>query len=140
MAKSLATWFGLILVVLGVLGFIPGITNDDKMIFGIFQVDAVHSIVHIVVGALGLWMGMAGMDQAKNYLRIFGVVFALFAIIGFFQTDTILGIMATNMAHTWVYVVLALIFLWGGFAGGGSSMDSMASTGGSSMPPQKPVM
>ncbi len=139
MAKSLATWFGLILVVLGVLGFIPGVTNDDKMIFGIFQVDTVHSIVHIVVGALGLWMGMAGMDQAKNYLRIFGVVFALFAIIGFFQGDTILGIMDTNMAHTWVYVVLALIFLWGGFAGGSSSMDSM-NTGGSSMPPQKPAM
>jgi hypothetical protein len=140
MAKSLATWFGLILVILGVLGFIPGITNDDKMIFGIFQVDTLHSIVHIVVGAIGLWMGMSGADSAKNYLRIFGVIFALFAVIGFLQGDTILGIMATNMAHTWVYVVLALVFLWGGFSGGTSGAMPSGDSGMSTPSTPKPTM
>lgn len=142
MTKTLATWFGVIFLLLGVLGFIPGVTNDDGMLLGIFQVDAVHNIVFLITGILALWMGMAGEASAKSFFKIFGVIYALLAIMGFFQgdSDMLLGMFDNNMADTWLHVIAAVVFLWAGFAGGGSSMDSMASSGGSSMPPQKPAM
>ena len=53
-------------LLVGVLGFVPGITTDyDSMTFadhesgaellGIFQVSVLHNIVHLLFGVGGLW-------------------------------------------------------------------------------------
>lgn len=134
MAKKLATWFGVVFLLLGVLGFVPGITNDE-MLLGIFHVDAIHNIIHIIFGLLAFWMSMSGEMGAKNYFKVVGVVYGLIAVLGFFQgdSDMLLGIFNNNMADTWLHVVIALIALYVGFAGG-SSTDSTP------MPPKPPTM
>ncbi len=139
MTKTLATWFGVIFILIGVLGFIPGITNDENMLLGIFHVDMIHNIIHLLTGVLALWMGMAGEASAKGYFKIFGVVYALVAVLGFFQgdSDMLLGLFHNNMADTWLHVVVAVVFLWAGFSGGSS--EAMPSN--DAMPPaQKPTM
>lgn len=127
MAKKLATWFGIVFLLIGVLGFVPGITNDEGMLLGIFHVDAIHNIIHIVFGILAFWMGMSGEAGAKNYFKLVGVVYGLVAVLGFFQgdSDMILGIFHNNMADTWLHIVLALIALYVGFSGGSSEAAPM---------------
>jgi len=134
MAKKLATWFGVVFLLIGVLGFVPGITNDE-MLLGIFHVDTIHNIIHIIFGLLAFWMSMSGEMGAKNYFKVVGIVYGLIAVLGFFQgdSDMLLGIFNNNMADTWLHVVLALIALYVGFSGG-SSTDS------SPMQPKPPTM
>jgi hypothetical protein len=135
MAKKLSTWFGVIFLLLGVLGFIPGITNDQGMLLGIFHVDAIHNIIHIVFGLLAFWMSMSGEMGAKNYFKVVGIVFGLIAILGFFQGDSemLIGLFNNNMADTWLHIVMAVIALYVGFSGAGS-------TDSSSMQPKPPAM
>lgn len=87
------------------------------MLLGIFHVNAVHNIIHLLSGALALYAGMSGGDAAKMYFRIFGIVYLLVAILGFFAGDKdILGFISSNMADTWLHVVIAVVALYAGFA------------------------
>jgi hypothetical protein len=115
--KTLATVFGVVFLLVGVLGFVPGITNDSQMLLGIFHVNAVHNIIHLLSGAFALYAGMTSMDYAKLYFRIFGVVYLLVAILGFYYGDKdVLGFISSNMADTWLHVVIAVVALYAGFA------------------------
>lgn len=117
MIKTLATVFGVVFLLIGVLGFIPGITNDSQMLLGIFHVNAVHNIIHLLSGALALYAGMSSGSAAKMYFRIFGIVYLLVAILGFVYGDKdILGFISSNMADTWLHVVIAVVALYAGFA------------------------
>jgi len=125
MVKKFAMIFGVILVVVGVLGFIPGVTNSDNMLLGIFHVNALHNVIHLVSGVVALAAGMSSFSASKMYFQIFGVIYALVAILGFVYGDKdILTLVASNMADTWLHVVIALVALYFGFA----SKDEEAAT------------
>src|SRR5437764_12803574 len=97
MAKSLGMLFGLVFLAVGILGFVPGITKDD-MLLGIFMVNPAHSIVHIASGIVFLLCGMAGAGASSMFFKIFGVVYALVAILGFFKGQgMLLGLISNNM-------------------------------------------
>lgn len=108
-------WFGIILLAVGILGFVPGVTTDG-MLLGIFKVNMWHNIVHIATGVIALLcMGSAG--TAKTFFKIFGVIYAIVALLGIFMGgDMILGFLAHNMADMWLHIVIAVVFLYFGFA------------------------
>ena len=72
MANKLAWAFGIVLTAVGILGFVPGLTSADGLLLGIFQVDAVHNIIHIVTGLVGIYVAMSG-----NYVNLYFKVFVL---------------------------------------------------------------
>jgi hypothetical protein len=116
MLTTLANVFGVVLLLVGILGFIPGITTSDQMLLGIFHVNALHNIVHLVSGAAGLWAAKSGMKSAKMYFQVFGVIYALVAVLGFVYGDeAILGLVTNNTADTWLHVVIAVVSLYLGF-------------------------
>ncbi len=118
MAKKLAQVMGIILLIIGILGFIPGVTNNE-LLFGAFSVNAAWNIIYIIIGLIGAYVGMSAPASAKTYLQIFGVIYAIWAILGFVYGDSlILGFIANNSADNWLHVVIALILLYGGFMGG----------------------
>lgn len=116
MLKKMAQIFGYVLLLVGILGFVPGVTTDG-MLLGIFAVDPLHNIIHIVTGAAALWASMqADNKAARMYFQVFGVVYALVAVLGFVSGDEpVLGILANNMADTWLHVVIAVLALYLGF-------------------------
>ncbi|MBI3255987.1 MAG: DUF4383 domain-containing protein [Candidatus Andersenbacteria bacterium] len=115
MLTTLANVFGVVLLLVGILGFIPGITTD-QMLLGIFHVNGLHNIVHLVSGAAGLWAAKSGMKAAKMYFQVFGVIYALVTVLGFFYgNDAILGIVSNNMADTVLHLVIAVVALYLGF-------------------------
>lgn len=117
MVKTVAQVLGWVFILVGILGFVPGITTDG-MLLGIFHVDAVHNIIHLVSGALGVYAASAGAKTAKMFLQVIGVVYAIVAILGFMSGDEpVLGFISNNMADTWLHVVIAVVALYYGFAG-----------------------
>src|SRR3712207_2099398 len=71
---------GAVFLLVGVLGFIPGITsNYDAMEFaghesgaellGIFQVSILHNIVHLLFGVAGLAMAKTVKDRKSTRLN-----------------------------------------------------------------------
>ena len=115
MAKTLGMFFGIVFLAIGILGFVPGITKDE-MLLGIFHVNAVHSVVHIVSGAIFLFASMAGAGAARLWFQLFGVIYALVAVLGFMNGDKpILGLISSSTNNTWLHVVLAVVMLAIGF-------------------------
>jgi Domain of unknown function (DUF4383) len=116
MLKTAAILFGIVFLLVGVLGFVPGITTTGQMLLGIFHVNAVHNIVHLLSGAVALITGLTSTAAARTYFRVFGIVYALVAILGFFTGyGLLLGLISNNMADTWLHVLIALVALALGF-------------------------
>jgi hypothetical protein len=118
MLKNMANVFGVVFILIGILGFIPVITTSDGLLLGIFHVDTIHNIVHLLSGAVALWAGMTSASASKTYFQVFGVVYALVTILGFidYSSDKLIGLMAINPADTYLHLVIALVALYFGFA------------------------
>lgn len=126
MLKKLSLTFGVVFLAVGILGFVPGATDDHYRLLGIFQVSAVHNWIHILSGLAAI-IAASSEDHAQMYFRLFGIVYALVTVIGFIQGDTVLGLFDINMADNWLHTVLALAILGVGF-GIPKSSDASAPT------------
>ncbi|HEX4640006.1 MAG TPA: DUF4383 domain-containing protein [Chthoniobacterales bacterium] len=116
MAKTMAVLFGVVFLVIGILGFVPAVTKDE-MLFGIFHVNAAHNCVHLLSGVVALICGMMGVGASRVYFKIFGLVYGAVAVLGFLNPgDTmLLGLISNNMAVTWLHVAIAAVSLLIGF-------------------------
>ena len=110
---------GAVFLLVGVLGFIPGITSNydslgfaghgsEALLLGIFQVSVLHNIVHLLFGVAGLLMGRTA-PQAKNYLLFGGVVYLVLWIYGLIiGHDSAANFVPLNTADNWLHLVLGL--------------------------------
>src|SRR6476646_6430645 len=116
MAKTMAVLFGVVFLVVGILGFVPAVTKD-QMLLGIFHVNTAHNAVHLLSGVVALICGMAGIGASRLYFKIFGLVYAAVAVLGFLNPgDTmLLGLISNNTADTWLHVAIAAVSLIIGF-------------------------
>lgn len=120
MVKTAALVFGVVFVVLGVLGFIPALTPDNQLL-GIFHVDAVHNVIHLASGVAAL-LAASSASMARLYFQVFGVIYAIVAVGGFIpalqfgEEEKLLGLTHMNMADNWLHVVIAAAALYFGFA------------------------
>jgi Domain of unknown function (DUF4383) len=102
---------GVILILVGLLGFIP---NPLVSADGIFAVNAAHNLVHIVTG-IALLIGALALNQSQMTLRVVGIAYALVAILGFFSGDMLLGFIHMNAADRWLHVLVAVILIAAGW-------------------------
>ena len=115
MIKTAAVLFGIVFILIGILGFVPGIT-DNHMLLGIFHVNPAHNVVHLLSGAAALFAGMTSAGASRIYFRVFGVIYGLVAVMGFMVGDgMLLGLISNNTADTWLHVVIAAVSLLLGF-------------------------
>ncbi|MBA3824542.1 MAG: DUF4383 domain-containing protein [Ktedonobacterales bacterium] len=113
-AKTYARSLGGVLTLVGVLGFIPGITSNapDGHLLGIFAVNPTHNIIHLLTGIVGLVAGFAADGvYARWFALAFGVVYALVTVIGFIQGTTVLGLIPTNLADNLLHVLITVASL-----------------------------
>jgi hypothetical protein len=116
MIKTAALLFGIVFLLIGILGFVPAATLSNGMLLGIVHVNPVHNIVHLASGVVFLFCGMAGAGASQTFFKIFGIIYALVAILGFYHGDNALkGINSNNTADTWLHVVFAVVMLFLGF-------------------------
>ena len=83
---------GAVFLLVGVLGFVPGITSNfeelsfaghhsEAMLLGLFQVSALHNIVHLLFGAAGLVLARTAMG-ARSFLLYGGIVYLVLFVYG----------------------------------------------------------
>ena len=111
-AKTAAIVLGAVLVIVGILGFVP---NPLVSPTGLFVVNTAHNIVHLASGIL-LLAGAYTALGASLALKIVGVVYGAVAVIGLISGgNMVLGMIAMNAADHWLHVALAAIILGAGF-------------------------
>lgn len=115
MIRQMAFVFGAVFLLIGVLGFVPGAATDG-MLLGLFHVNLAHNFVHLLSGAVALIAGLSGGSAPLWFFRIFGIVYGLVAILGFFAGNSpVLGMIANNRADVWLHALLSLASLILGF-------------------------
>lgn len=113
MLRTVASIFGIAFIVAGVLGY-SSFFAPNGMLLGIFAVDHMHNMVHIISGVVAL-VSALNEKYARLYLQIFGVVYGLVAALGFTMNGNVL-MMHMNMADNFLHLAIALIALYFGFA------------------------
>ena len=112
--RIIAILFGIGFIFVGSAGFFPEFMQNG-LLLGLFQVDTMHNIFHIVSGVLAI-MAATSYRSTKLYFQIFGVIYALMTIVGFFwKGDMGFMVMPLNMADNILHLIIALIALYLGF-------------------------
>ena len=112
MVQKLAWVFAVVFILIGVLGFVPGITTDGYLL-GIFEVDWLHNIIHLASGILAAILASSG--YASAYFKIFGLVYLAVTILGFMDGSSVLGLFNVNSADNILHLVIAVVSLAIGF-------------------------
>lgn len=117
MAKTVLYVLGAVLTLVGILGFVL-----PSPLLGLFAVNSLHNVVHLATGIVFLGVAFMAPMQSAMAAKVFGVVYAVVAILGLVMGgDMLLGLIAVNMMDHILHVALALVLLYVGFMGGRSS-------------------
>jgi hypothetical protein len=122
---------GVVFLVVGILGFVPPllthpatdahhgglvVTAFEGYLLGLFHVNVLHSLVHVLFGILGIAMSRS-FDAARLYARIVAVAYALLAVMGLFAgLNTLFGFVPIHGNDVWLHAVIAIIAAYFGFA------------------------
>src|SRR5579864_6275883 len=119
MGKAYAVVVGLVLLLVGIIGFVEG----DKMMMGL-HFNLIHNCIHLVSGMVGLAAGLAGGQKGgRAFAQVFGVVYTIVAIIGFAGAPVyVVTMLDLNIPmYNYIHVVVGVLGLIAGFLGGSSS-------------------
>ncbi|OHA17213.1 MAG: hypothetical protein A3C79_02720 [Candidatus Taylorbacteria bacterium RIFCSPHIGHO2_02_FULL_45_28] len=109
MAKTSAVVLGAILVIVGIWGLF------SNTAVGFVAADYLSSIIHIIVGLVLLLV--ASKPSVGMALKTVGIIYVIFAILGFVQGDTVLfGAFVTDMTTNVFYLIVGLVIAILGFS------------------------
>jgi hypothetical protein len=110
---------GALFLLVGLLGFIPGITTNydqlamaghasEAMLFGAFQVSILHNIVHLLIGVAGVVMAKTEAGS-RNFLIWGGAVYLVLWLYGLVVPhDSAANFVPMNMADNWLHLFLGI--------------------------------
>lgn len=121
MIRTFALVFGIIYVLVGVLGFVPGlnqmhggmphqaIDSFHGNLLGIFPVNVMHNIVHLAIGAWGI-VASRSVGGARMYGRALAVIYGLLAVLGLIPaTNTLFGLAPIYGHDIWLHALSAIV-------------------------------
>lgn len=128
MLRLMAKVWGWTFLAVGILGFIPLVTPNNHL-FGVFHVNAVHNLIHLLTGGVALWVGHSSSHASKLYFLWFGLVYGVVALLGFMIGDKeFLGPMAHNTADAWLHLVIATVSIGLGLTSEGAQIPRRQTT------------
>jgi hypothetical protein len=117
--QTVALAVGVTFLLVGVLGFIPGITSDydaltfaghesEAKLLGVFQVSILHNIVHLLFGVAGLALART-VSGARTYLIGGGAVYLVLWLYGLvIDHNSAANFVPVNSADNWLHLFLGL--------------------------------
>jgi hypothetical protein len=122
--RTFAMIFGIVFLIVGAGGFIPGLTMMDhaghpsdadvtmRTLFGyelgLFPVNVLHSIVHLLFGIWGV-LAARSLGGARSYFRAVAVIYAVLTVMGLVPgLNTTFGLIPLYGADVALHAVLAL--------------------------------
>ena len=123
MMQNAALAIGAVFLLVGILGFIPGITEDapgafagedsEGSIFGVFQTSILHNLVHLLFGIAGLVLART-WDGASKFLLWGGVAYLALFIVGLLGS---MDWLPADDTDDWLHLALGvgMVGLWAAF-------------------------
>lgn len=112
---------GVSFVILGILGFIPGIIDYDDLAwagtdstaeaFGLFRVSGLHNLIHLLYGVVGLGMSRRAL-ASQAYLIVGGFIFLILTFWGFFAgAESPANFLPFNEPVNWTHLIIACVMM-----------------------------
>jgi hypothetical protein len=117
--QKLAGVFGVVFILVAVLGFIsPGglvmaMDPTTGMVLGVFPVNLLHNIVHLLFGIWGL-VASRSWAGSKQFFTVGGIIYVVLTVVGFLS-PTGFGIVPLGGADIGLHAVLAIAMLGIGY-------------------------
>lgn len=119
--QKAAMLFGVVFLLVGVLGFVPGITADysrlghfdgtGALLLGIFGINVLENIVHLAFGAAGFALART-FAGARAYFLGGGVIYIVVWIYGLvIDLTSNANIIGVNAAANWLHFLLGVVML-----------------------------
>lgn len=114
--RLLATLFGAVYVVVGLLGFVVTggvqfLATQGGLLLGIFEVNPFHNVAHLLIGGALLIAGLSTVPAARSVNTVIGGAYLALGVVGFFLVDTSLNVLALNTADHVLHLASALVLL-----------------------------
>jgi hypothetical protein len=127
-ARTFALIFGIAYLGAGLLGLMPGMLTPppadappmrfdvmNGMLLGLFPVNMLHTLAHLLIGAWGLAAYM-GWSQPRFYARSLAVFYGVLGVMGLIPgLNTLFGIVPLHGHDVWLHLgtaVVAAYFGW----------------------------
>ena len=130
--RTFAMVFGIVFLLAGVSGFIPGlsprsmhgdmiVTADSRLALGLFPVNVLHNLVHLAFGAWGV-LAARSLVGSLAYARGVALIYAALTIGGLIPaTSTTFGLVPIYGNDIWLHAGLAIVAAYFGFVHNGST-------------------
>jgi hypothetical protein len=119
LGQRAAVAVGAVFLLVGVIGFVPGLTTDatdihgaghesPALIFGLFAVSVLHNVVHIAFGVAGL-VAARSLRWSALYLAVGGMIYLALAAYGaIIGEDDAANFLPVNTADDFLHLGLGL--------------------------------
>ena len=126
--RTFALIFGIVFLAIGVAGFIPGITTAPHaghpelvvdaaygQVLGLFPVNVLHNIVHILFGLWGL-VAYKSLSASKGYAKSVAIIYAVLTVAGIIPgLNTMFGLVPLFGNDVWLHALLAVVAAYFGW-------------------------
>jgi hypothetical protein len=114
--RLLAVVFGAVYVLIGLLGFtvtagVGFFDTSGGLLLGLFEVNILHNVAHLLIGAALLIAGLSSVPAARSVNTTIGAVYLLLGIVGLFLVGSELNILAINAADNVLHFGSAAVLL-----------------------------
>ena len=126
--RRFALIYGIVFLLVGLAGFVPGatmphthpdvrVTSGLGLVMGLFPVNVLHNLTHLLFGAWGLWASRFHTGSVL-YARAVAIVYALLTVMGMVSAGnvhTTFGLVPLYGHDIWLHAALALVAAYFGF-------------------------
>ena len=119
---------GIIFFLVGVMGFIPGLVKETTAdmpglsfttgagyLLGLFPINVLHNIVHLLVGILGI-VASVTLGSTRLYSGVLAIFYGVLTVMGLFPpTQSTLGLIPIFGNDVWLHGLTAAIAAYFGF-------------------------
>ena len=124
--NTMAMIFGVVFLLVGAVGFFPAppppdapplaVEHGHGLALGLFPINTLHNLVHLLFGALGVAAAMGALMTARGYFQLVAISYALLTVLGLIPiTQTTFGLVPIWGNDIWLHALLAAMAAYFGY-------------------------
>lgn len=129
-ARTFALIAGIVYLVVGIAGFIPGLVTSPApppadaaaeaashgRLLGLFPINVLHNLVHLAIGIWGI-VAYRSLGGSVGFARGLAIIYAVLAVFGLIPgLQTLFGLVPLYGHDIWLHALTAIVaayFGWG---------------------------